>query len=272
MKNYAYILLVPQLFVITIAHAQFKPGDVGFNGKTYEIYKNAGVKTQTIQFIDTSFGGSQTVVSISEFTEAGWEYRTNYPTETELTEDEIAAGWTNTITDEYTYHPDGRIRIITLSGYDLVDIIFGFEYDNKNRLINSSVAAAEARQYTYEYDKEGNISSRSGKANMFQYDDEGNLMDEMAWVDYEHTIYTWNKKHELISETFNMRGEFYNKTDYVYNGKGQLTSYDVYYDTTPGEKPSYTTYLTYNNKGLISKMVREGEGMRMEYLYEYTYR
>lgn len=262
MKKSNFLILLALIFFTGFVNAQFKPGDVGFNPSEFDIYKKAKVKTQTQLLIDTTWGYTETTASIAEYTTDGWLLRITYTENLE---------YEDTIIDEYTYFPDGRIRIISLFGYDLYPIEFGYEYDKKNKLIASNIAAAEARRYTYEYDKSDNIIKRLGKTNMFQYDDEGNLMEGMIWVDNEESTYTWNDKQQLLSELFYMQGEFYYKIIYEYNPNGSLNNYKVFYDTEQTAMPAYASYFYYNEKNLLIKMIMEEEGSRLEYKYVYSF-
>lgn len=262
MKNTIYLLLPALLIYSALLNAQFKPGDVGFNSAEFEFYRTAKIKTATQLMIDSAAANTILPVSVSEFTEDGWLFRVTYLDNME---------YDDTIMDEYTYFPDGRIRIISLIGYDMFPIQYDFEYDNKEKLIASSIIGAEARKYTYEYDKENNITKRSGKTNTFVYDDEGNLMDEMAWVDNEESFYSWNDKHQLITEIFNMHGEFYYKIDYEYNDEGTLKNYKVFYDMEQNAMPSYAVYFYYNENKELDKIIQTEEGSRTEFKFSFTY-
>lgn len=262
MLKSCFLIVLSLLFFTDIVHAQFKPGEVGFNASDFEIYKSSKVKTQTQLLTDTAFEYSETAISVSEYAPEGWLLRITYLENLE---------YADTIMDEYTYFPDGRVRIISLIGYDMFPIQFGFEYDKKNKLTASTIAGAEARQYSYAYDQSGNIITRTGKTNMFQYDDEGNLLDGMIWVENERSTYTWNENHQLLSEIFYMDGEFYYKITYEYSSNGLLKNYKVFYDMDQTAMPAYASYFYYNEKNLLTKMVQEEEGSVIEYKYVYSF-
>jgi YD repeat-containing protein len=270
MKIKFLLLLLYSACAIFPLHAQFRPDDVGFNLKEHDLYKKAGIKTRIETMIDTAFGGSSFITAVTEYSEEGWLYRITY---NEVLEgyDMDEDGVNDTIMDEFTYYPDGRIRIIYMYGYDLYPIQYAFEYDKKNKLINSSIASAEARRYRYEYDKNDRIVRRIGQTYFFEYDDEGNMIDQPIWVDYDSSTYVWNAKDQLISEKFYMMEQVYYRVDYYYNANGLLDHYDIFYDMSEGAEPSYKNSYTYNEKGIIVKMVTEEPGLQIEYRYEYTY-
>ena len=265
MNKIAFILLLSGILINGSIFGQFKPGDIGFNSAEFDIYKKNKVKTQTQIMRDED--SITTTVSVSEFTEDGWLIRTTFDNGEPAYDDEPI----DTMMDEYTYFPDGRIRIITMFGYDLYPMTHGFEYNKKDKLIASIFASAEARENSYEYDKEGNIIKRIGKSARFEVDAEGNSLDKMVMVETDITTYNWDAKKRLSEELFSMNGEFYNRMVYTYNDKNQLARMKVYYDTAEDATPVFITTYFYHENGLLKNMITMEDGFSVEHYFEYTF-
>lgn len=265
MKNNTIIILTIGLLINVSVFGQFRPGDIGYSSSEKEIYKNNKVKTQTQIMLDEDSITAR--VSVSEYTEDGWLIRTTFDNgELGYEEEQI-----DTLKDEYTYFPDGRIRIITMFGYDMFPIEIGYEYDNKKKLINSIVASAEAREYSYTYNKQGQIIERVGKSARWEVDAEGNSTDKLVMVESDKNIYKWDDIGHLIEDTFIMWDEIYNRVNYTYNGKDQLSEMQVFYDTAPGSIPAFKTTFYYSDNGLLKKSITVEDGFRVEHYYEYTF-
>ncbi len=265
MNKRCFTFLLTGILINVSIFGQFMPGDIGFQSKEFEIFKKNKVKTQTQFMMDED--SITTRVSVSEFTENGWLFRNTFDNGERGYEEETI----DTMKDEYTYFPDGRIRIITMYGYDLYPMTYGFEYDKKNKLNAAIFASAEAREYSYAYDKSGNIIKRIGKSARFEVDAEGNFLDKMVMVETDYSTYTWDAKNRLAEESFNMNEEFYNKMFYAYNDKDQLIEMRVYYDTATDAIPAFSTKYYYLDNGLPKNTITVEDGFRVEYYFEYGF-
>ena len=265
MNKITLVLLLSGILINVSMFGQFRPGDIGYNSAQFDAYKKNKVKTQTQVMRDED--SITTRVSITEFTEDGWLIRTTFDNGEPAYDEEPI----DTMKDEYTYFPDGRIRIITMFGYDLFPMTLGFEYDKKDNLVTSIFASAESRENTYEYDKSGTIIKRVGKSARFEVDAEGNYLDKMIMVETDFSTYTWDAKNRLTEELFSMNGEFYNRMVYSYNDKNQLTEMKAFYDTAPDAIPVFSTTYFYFENGLPKNMITIEDGFRVEHYYEYTF-
>lgn len=265
MNKSIFLCIICVISFVAPISAQLRPGNVGFDYSEFNIFKQQKVKTQTQIVLDED--SITTLLSVSEYSPDGWLIRTTFSNGDGYDEEMEM----DTMKDEFTYFPDGKIKLIALYGYDLFPITQGFEYDNKNILIKSIIASAEAREYSYTYDKKGNIIERAGKSARFEVDDEGNSLDKMIMVPTDVTTYTWDEKNRLIGEEFNMGDEFYNRMNYVYNDKNQLVEMRVYYDLTLGSEPDYITRYYYLENGLPNKVVTVEGDFKLENYYEYTF-
>ena len=265
MNKITLVLLLSVILINVPVFGQFRPGEIGFNSGEFDIYKKNKVKTQTQIMRDED--SITTRVSVSEFTEDGWLIRTTFDNGEPAYDEEPI----DTMMDEFTYFPDGRIRIITMFGYDMFPIEIGYEYDKKKKLINSIVASAEAREYSYTYNDKDEIIQRIGKSARWEVDAEGNSTDKLVFVESDKNDYVWDNKGQLTQDTFTMWDEIYNRVNYSYNNKGQLTEMRVYYDTAPDAKPTFITTYFYLENGLPEKSITEEDGFRVEHYYEYTY-
>jgi hypothetical protein len=259
------LICLTVLLSTTEANAQFRPGSVGFDLKSFEPYKQNKVKTQSTFKLDED--SIQTLVSVSDYWDNGWLLRIAYPPE-ELGYDEEFA---DTMKDEFTYFPDGRLRIKTLYGYDLYPIELHFSYGKKKKLVKSNVLAAESREYTYEYGKNKKIEIKKGQTGQYEMDADGNFLDKMIMVDIDASKYTWNNKGLLTEEKFYMFDSFYNLIQYDYNDNGQLIKMVVYYDEASDAIPVSTTKFYYHENGLLKNSVSISDEMETRYFYEYTY-
>ncbi len=265
MKKLFIILLVCNL-IAQQAQAQFKPGDIGYSITMQQPYAKMHVLTQ-LQTIVDEFSYS-TPYAQSTFTEKGWLSETIYIQDSSLSDDERSPE----LKDIYYYHTDGRIRSVELSGYDLYAIQYGFEYDKKEKLIASVIASAEAREYTYVYDKAGNIIKRNGKAARWVYADENDTEGKLEMVAIETNDYTWDKKGNLLTDTYNYSGEWTNSLHYSYNDKQQLILAEMYYDNTVDAKPAFSIEYSYDANGLLTSTVTKEEGFLLTNLFTYTYK
>ncbi len=256
------------LILSTIAFAQFEPGDIGFDqNKTALLYKTNKIKTQTKLLLDTVYN-TEEPVEVNTYTEEGWLLHKIYPGDIIYGDADDSIG---IYSDEFTYFPDGRIRIITYTGYDLYPIQIGFEYTKKGKLDSCIIASAEARHYGYTYDKKGNIVHAVGMGYVFAYDDNGNFMDEMQLVEMETMDYTWNEKNQLIKEVTKLRGEYSSSIEYTYDEAGNLKSKLLFVDTSSGAQPVDKYFYFYDDKGLLIRLESHEWEENLTYRFEYTY-
>ncbi len=262
MKN--SIVLIILLLLVASVNAQFLPGDVGFNTNEYALYKKNKVNAVKITVYDSEgyLGGLQTNYYDTEGKLQKVVY--DLATDSELSEQE------SQMNDVFIYNTESNVSQINMNGYDMMEIQVGFEY-KKGKLEKSFVSGAEAREYSYVYDKSGHIIEKIGNAMSFEVDDEGNSTDKMVMTEVEKSVYTWDKNGNLIDETFYMYGEFFFKTIYNYNKEGMLVSYNRYYDPTNLSTPSFKMVFEFNDKGLPIKSVAEEDGIMLINQYTYTF-
>ena len=245
--------------------AQFKPGDIGYNVNSEIIFKNAHVSSQiatVVESADMSF-----VVNYNYYNSNGQLDSTVYPPDYNVDQDEQFPQ----MKDIYTYLPDGKISMITMKGYDMFDINYGFEYNKKGKLITSLVASAEAREYTYTYDNKGRISERNGKGARFVYENDEDTDGKLVMIDIERSTYTWNPNGDLSEVNFYYMNEWMQRTVYSYNEDHQVTRMDVYNDNGPDANPSFYISYQYNNQGLLTESTTVESDYTGKTTYAYTY-
>lgn len=244
--------------------AQFTPDLVGFQPEEFSKNKKRKVKTQTEKIFDT-WSESIIVNAISYFSEDGKLMQT-------ILNPEIHAEEAlDTIKYTYAYNDKHAIQSLTIHGFDIIPIEYGFFY-KKGVLTECIIASAEARKFTYEYDKKGNIIKSIAKGNVFTYDEEGNASDEPEWVTMEETEYTWNEKGQLINERGYYRSEFSYHAIYTYDAAGNLTGERFCYDAErPNEASTIITFIYDENGFLVKRITKEvGSNEIFESFFEYT--
>ncbi len=265
MKNKYVFLLLILILISSLAQAQFKPGDVGYKPAETKLFKSQKVKTQIQTVVDDEYFTSNLQVNYyntdGQLTKIVYDQDTSMPVEERGPE----------MKDEFTYDEKGNVKLIRLSGYDLIDLEHGFKYDKKGKLIESNFASAEARSYTYTYDDAGIIIQRLGKVAVFEVDAEGNSTDKMVMVDYEKNEYTWDANNNLISEIFYTGGELYYKIIYTYDASNRVSGYKVYYELAIDAPAAFTVTFTYGQNGLLEQMVTDEEGFRLTNYFAYTF-
>jgi hypothetical protein len=264
MYTFRIFILVLIIFLNLPIKAQFSPGSVGYQPSMAEPFLKNKVATQTQYKIEED--GSKTLESVSDYWDNGWLLRITFAPE-ELGYDEE---FIDTMKNEFTYFPNGNLRIKTLYGYDLYPIEQHYQY-KKKKLILSNVLAAESREYTYKYGKNKKIAAKIGQSGRFEVDEEGNFSDKMIMVDVDASYYTWDEAGNLITERFTMFGDFYNLIKYTYNAQNQLIEMSVYYDEAPDAAPIFITTFKYSDNGLLESSNHSEDGFSQEYIYEYTY-
>lgn len=245
--------------------AQFKPGDIGYNVNSEIIFKNANVTSQIVTVVesdDVSF-----VSSYNYYNKNGQLDSTIYPPDYYIGQDEQLVP----MKDLYTYLPSGQISMITMQGYDLLDINYGFEYNKKGKLITSIIASAEAREYTYMYDDKGRISGRNGKGARFVYENEEDTEGKLVMIDVERSTYTWNPNGDLSEENFYYMNEWMQRTVYSYNEQHQLIRMDVYNDNSPDAIRSFYVTYQYDDRGLLIESATVESDYTAKTTYAYTF-
>ncbi len=243
MKNALHTIL---LMLITVSlSAQFKPGDIGYFPAMMEPYARMHVTTQVETKTDPS--GWSTPYTQSTFNESGWLTEVLYLQDSSLSEEERSPD----MVDAFYYHADGRIRMIEMTGYDILPIQYGFEYDKKNRLTASVIASAEAREYTYVLNKKEQVTQRFGKGARWVYADEQDTEGKLQMVPLDVTDYNWNADGLLASEDYSYMGEWQHRIVYGYTPSGQLQSLQMYYDQGETAVPVFTTTYVYDANGLL---------------------
>ena len=263
MKNTLFILCC--LMSALSLNAQFLPGEMGYTPTQQQPFAEMHVKTMLSTMIDAD--GWTVPYAMHFYNTNGWLEETRYLQDSTLAEEERSPD----MIDYYTYYPDGRIHFIEMEGYDALPIKYGFEYDKKNRLTALIIASAEAREFTYTYDKNNLPVRRNGKMARWVYKDENDTEGKLEMVSVEQTDYNWDDNGRLVGQTLWYMNEWTNRTAYQYNDKGQLTSSAVYYDNSDVAIPAFiTTYFYYEN-GLPEKIKILEDGFEVTYMYTYTY-
>lgn len=211
--------------------------------KTYETYRKAKVKTQTVYRVDDS--GNKTLLEITHFDTQG---------KTTKNED-----WNNEggIEINYFYKNDLlQYRIVT--GLNLDDYTVDYEYDKNGQLIRQTIDGAEARIYTFIYNEKGYMIEKNGQSAV----PEG---DTLIWQQTEQYKYEYDENGNQISHIFEMYGEEYFKTTSIYNAQNQrINSTEYMY----GEV-SFSTTFEYNNANLPIKETFTDADNYLIYEYEF---
>ncbi|MBC8045411.1 MAG: hypothetical protein H7Y00_01305 [Fimbriimonadaceae bacterium] len=267
MKKFIIGVAIYFLLFIGGVLAQFAPDNIGFQYSEFEKYKKLKVKAQIEKVYDAEITQDYVVSSVTEFAKDGKILRTIY--NPELHSEEAM----DTVKYIYAYYPNGKILSMEVYGVDMYPLEFGYEYNNKDQLIKSNVASAEARKYSYEYDEKGNIKRSVGLGAFFEYDDVGEPIGDTQWVGMEEFKYTWNEKGLLVAETMMMQGEFYYHAEYFYNEKDQLVKQGYSYDVANQNTFSTDLAFTYDKNGLLIARVFSYPDTEEKYesIFEYTY-
>jgi len=254
------------LLIAIIAQAQFKPSDVGYKIEMQHPYEKMKVVTSLQTILDMD--GYTTPHTLGTFTEQGWITATVYLQDSTLADDERSPE----MKDTYNCFSDGRILAISMEGYDIYSIAYGFEYDKKEKLIASVIASAAAREYTYVYDKADNIIKRNGKGTRWVYADENDTEGKLVMVDLEVNDYKWDKSGNLLSDTFLYTGEWTTQAKYSYNDKHQLIGTAIYYENNVDAQPAFTIEYSYDNNGFLISTITKEDGFTLTNLFTYTYK
>lgn len=211
--------------------------------KTYEPYRKAKVKTQTVYRVDEN--DSKTLLQISYFDTEG---------KTTKSED-----WNDEGKIEVNYfYNNSLLQRRTVTGLNLDDYTVNYEYDKKGQLIRQTIDGAEARIYTFIYNEKGYIIEMNGQSAV----PEG---DTLVWQQTEQYKYKYDENNNQTSYIFEMYGEEYFKTTSTYNTQNQrINSTEYLY----GEVSFSTTY-EYNKEGLPLKETFTDADNHLIYEYEF---
>ena len=165
--------------------------------------------------------------------------------------------------------------------YDNGDqIVFDFEYDDKNNLIRkaSSISEKLLYEYKYIYDESNNLIKKlyslqgSNYVYEYAYDENNNLIYDSSFEEWRDTKivkrYTYDNNGNLVKYEYSTTYDYFNVTTYVYNSEGQLikaieTNGDGNYTIGKHE----FTYAADGN--LIKKVFTCGDQTKMrEYSYD----
>jgi YD repeat-containing protein len=211
--------------------------------KTYETYRKAKVKTQTVYRVDEN--SNKTLLQITHFDTQGKTTKNeNWSTENEIHTD--------------YFYKNGLLQRETITGLNLDDYTINYEYDKNGQLIRQTISGAEARIYTFVYDEKGYMIEKNGQSAL----PEG---DTLIWQQTEQYKYKYDENGNEISYVFEMYGEEYFKTISIYNAQNQrINSTEYMY----GEVSFSTTY-EYNNANLPIKATFTDADNYLIYEYEF---
>jgi YD repeat-containing protein len=211
--------------------------------KEYEIYRKTKVKTQTVYRVDES--GEKSLLKTSYF-----------DTEGKLIKNEDLSG-EGEIIGNYKYK-NQLLQQQTVTGTNLDDFTIYYEYDKNGQIVRQTMDGAEARIYSFVFNKDGYMMEMNGQSTV----PEG---DTLIWQETEKYKYGYDDNGNQTSYIFEMFGEEYFKVTSTYNAENQrINSTDYMY----GEV-SFSTTFEYNQEGLLLKEIYTDSGNYLIYEYEF---
>lgn len=270
MKN---ITLIPALTLAftTISLAQMSPGDVGYNKSNEALYASLRVSHIHTYQTNPEFGNEEFLYTTSIIDTEGKVIEEKFPSmEAYFSDDDEGYGDDSSFI-YYAYLPNGAIAQITSLGFDLSAEETYFTYDANGRLQEKIIAAAEARKYTFEFDKNGNIIKANGQMPVYTDSENGTPIDILKWMDADYYLYKWNEKNQLTEQRFYYRGELYSISQYSYEGS-KLSSIKIFTDEK-SKTPDTVITFSYNTNSTLNKMivVSNYSDSRVAYRYDYEY-
>ena len=216
----------------------------------------------------------------------------------------------NDATEEFTYDAKKRLLTLETTAFDF-DCAYVIKLDKSGRMVKNTctIGCVEfAHDYTFKYDKNGNLIKVSGRDNengVFTTTNtyENNLLTNMNFVNtsftalsgetrntYDENGYLIHKDYHGIDSIDDQIFETGYSSDYMYDEKGRLL---WMYHEDADTNYTYEMVNTYNSKGFLTetyenngggetvakyKYSKAGDMIRMEYksesgtqIYEYKY-
>ncbi|MBX7243756.1 MAG: hypothetical protein K1X92_18595 [Bacteroidia bacterium] len=146
----------------------------------------------------------------------------------------------------FSYDNQGRLAGYSVSYPDGDGFSVGYSYNSKNELTYCGVAAAEAREFSFEY-KKGLLMHQTGNG-ATQLKTDGTP----DWVKFEETFFEYNKQKQRTGEKYFFLGNPAYTNNYEYDKEGRIIKEKIWFGEKNGEPGEVITYV-YNKQGLLTE-------------------
>ncbi len=216
-------------------------------------YKKA--KVLTCKIYEGRGAENPTLLKIDKFDSEGRISNSIY-----LEQNDEIGGIDTTIT-LYKYDDKGRMSGYSIGSGAADELSAGFVYNDKDELTYQGVASAEAREFTFEYEK--NLLMKEIGYGAIPLKGDGSP----DWTVFETTTYIYNEQRQRVQVQFSFLGSISYTTRLEYDENQNLIHEKQWHGEEEGEPQKTITY-SYNHNGLLIA-IQDTEGMTNT--YEYTY-
>ena len=169
---------------------------------------------------------------------------------------------------EFDYFPDGYIKTKKVTSASSQPMISNYYYDSLGRYTSIKNTNGEYREYEFIYDNQGNLIKKLGYTFITILDENGKVKEsEKARTLVDEHNFKYDKKNNLIEESFINKKQLFYTTKFKYDKKGNKIETNTIY---LGNKVKYI-YKYDESMKLFEEIKFNIDGSKTFFKYSYEF-